>query len=236
MFGSLAPRVTSEDIVTLCNLIVGLTGDRSSAELATIDDRPEPMIATLAPWSQGYDLADRLHDQLDGRFLTGRYVDVDGLLERLGIEVKEVWLTDASVRGVAIAGPGHRPGIAWNRGNLFNGTSQGRRFTLAHELCHVLYDREVGRRLAIASGPWAPAGIERRANAFAAMLLMPEPLIQQSVVELDCSLATEEGVDRVARRLHTGFEATLRHLRNLALIDDVDQQQIEAQRRIALEA
>ena len=236
MFGSLAPRVTSEDVVTLCNLIVGLTEGRSSEAVTATGDHPEPMVTTVAPWSQGYDLADRLHDQLDGRFLTGSCVDVDGLLERLGIEVKAVWLTDASVRGVAIAGPRHRPGIAWNRGNPFNATSQGRRFTLAHELCHVLYDREVGRRLAIASGPWAPAAIERRANAFAAMLLMPEPLIKRGVAELTCSLATEEGVDRVARQLQTGFEATLRHLSNLALIDDVDQQQIQTQRRVALEA
>ena len=236
MFGSLAPNVTSEDVVILCDLIVGLTRDQSSEELAAADGHPEPMVTTLAPWSQGYDLADRLHNQLDGRFQSGRYVDLDGLLEQLGIEVEEIQLTDKSVRGVAIAGPHHRPGIAWNQDNTFNATLQGRRFTLAHELCHVLYDREVGRRLAIASGPWAPAAIERRANAFAAMLLMPEQLIQQGVAELNHPLTTEEGVELISRQMQTGFDATLWHLGNLALIDDIDRQRIQVQRRAALEA
>ena len=235
MFGSSSPQITNEDVVTLCNLIVGLTRDHSSEEAAATGDHPEPMVTTLAPWSQGYDLAGRLHDRLDGRFLTGRYVDVDDLLDELGIEVKEVQLTDSSIRGVAIAGPRHRPGIAWNEGSPFNATPQGRRFTLAHELCHVLYDREVGRRLAIASGPWAPAAIERRANAFAAMLLMPERLVREGVAGMNSPLATEEGVDSIARQLQTGFEATLRHLSNLSLIDDIDRQRIQAQRREALE-
>lgn len=48
------------------------------------------------------------------------------------------------------------------------------RFTLAHELAHLVYDRLAGTWLAQASGPWTPPGRESRANAVAAALLMPE--------------------------------------------------------------
>ena len=65
--------------------------------------------------------------------------------------------------------------ISWTAGPLlgaddvqFMSPPRAQRFTLAHELCHMLHDRSYGARLAIASGPWAPWGIEKRANALLA--------------------------------------------------------------------
>ena len=49
----------------------------------------------------------------------------------------------------------------------------GYRFTVAHEVCHLLFDRDVGCRLAIANGPWDPQDVEQCADSFTAMLLMP---------------------------------------------------------------
>jgi len=46
--------------------------------------------------------------------------------------------------------------------------------TLAHELCHLLVDRGSATELMVVSTPWAPPEIERRANAFAAELLLPK--------------------------------------------------------------
>jgi len=46
--------------------------------------------------------------------------------------------------------------------------------------CHILFDREYGTKWALASGPWAPRDLERRANAFAAMLLMPPGLLAKN--------------------------------------------------------
>ena len=130
---------------------------------------------------------------------------------------------------MSIAGPRHRPGIIVNSNHAANGHPSGYRFTLAHELCHLLFDREAGRRLAIASGPWAPRDVERRANAFAAMLLMPTSLVQQAVATLSAPVATVEGVREVASRLRAGRSAVLNHLKNLGFIDEVDQQRIEDQ-------
>ena len=55
-----------------------------------------------------------------------------------------------------IGDPRCRPGIACNRRNHFNAHSSRRRFTRAHALCHLLFDRHPGQRLAVASGLWAP--------------------------------------------------------------------------------
>ena len=66
-----------------------------------------------------------------------------------------------------MSSPKHKPCSLLNVDHPTYDTYSGRRFTLAHELCHLLYDRSYGWQLAIASGPWAPRDLERRANAFA---------------------------------------------------------------------
>ena len=163
--------------------------------------------------------------------MDGERVDVEAILERLGVDVVEASLSDSAVRGVALAGPHHRSGIVWNRNSHFNADSRGRRFTLAHELCHLLFDRSVGQRLAVASGPWAPPSLEQRANAFAAMLLMPTETVRTVVTGMNELIATGQGISMVAGRLQTGFLATLWHLRNLGFVDDSSRQRIEAERQ-----
>ena len=147
----------------------------------------------------------------------------------LGVDVAEASLSDESIRGVAIAGPRHRSGIVWNRNNRFNADARGRRFTLAHELCHLLFDRSVGQRLAVASGPRAPPSLEQRANAFAAMLLMPTETVRTVVANMNEPIASRQGVESVADRMEAGFSATLWHLRNLGFVDDSSVQRIEAE-------
>ena len=193
--------------------------------------RTEPISGSdESPWQQGYALAEELQSDLDG-CVDGERVDVEAILERLGVDVDEANLSDGSIRGVAIAGPRHRSGIVWNRNNHFNADARGRRFTLAHELCHLLFDRSAGQRLAVASGPWAPPSLEQRANAFAAMLLMPTETVRTVVAGMNEPISTAQGVSSVADRLETGFSATLWHLRNLGFVDDSSMQRIEAERQ-----
>jgi Zn-dependent peptidase ImmA (M78 family) len=89
---------------------------------------------------------------------------------------------------------------------------------MAHELCHLVFDRGEDRKLAVASGPWAPRDVERRANAFAAMFLMPPDRVRAASRDA-ASLGTLDGVSQVARRLHTSVTATIQHLANLNVID-----------------
>ena len=52
----------------------------------------------------------------------------------------------------------------------------GRRFTLGHEICHLLTDRAHALGLVEVLGGGMPNFVERRANAFAAELLLPRQL------------------------------------------------------------
>ena len=232
MFGSLAPNVGKADVLALADVMVALHDSGSASQpfesirgAAPIEDSGEPS------WRQGYELAERFHDRFDGTFVGDAFVDVDRILETLGVEVVDLGLSDETVRGVAFDGERHRPGILVNSRSSANEHPFGRRFTLAHELCHLLFDRDAGARLAMASGPWAPRDVERRANAFAAMVLMPNPLVQRAVAALTEALETADAVGQVAHRLRTGFESTLWHLRNLGYLDDFARQRIEEEAR-----
>ena len=231
MFGSMAPHVAKSDVMVLAESLLRLTSPDGDPEAMASRCRAEPIDDSAdSPWQQGYTLAEELLNDLDD-CIPGERVDVEAILERLGVDIAEANLSDASIRGVAIAGPRHRSGIVWNSNNHFNDDSRGRRFTLAHELCHLLFDRHAGQRLAVASGPWAPPSLEQRANAFAAMLLMPTETVRAMVAGMNEPIATTQGVSSVARRLETGFSATLWHLRNLGFVDDSSRQRIEAERQ-----
>ena len=217
--------------MVLAESLLRLTSPDGDPEAMASRCRPAPMgDSDDSPWQQGYTLAEELQNDLDG-CVDHERVDVEAILERLGVDVAEASLSDRSVRGVAIAGPHHRSGIVWNRDSHFNADSRGRRFTLAHELCHLLFDRSVGQRLAVASGPWAPPSLERRANAFAAMLLMPTEAVRTVVAGMNEPISTGQGISTVADRLHTGFSATLWHLRNLGFVDNTSRQRIETERQ-----
>ncbi len=235
MFGTMAPNVTREDVMVLAGHLIRLSSPEGDSEAMASRCRSEPVSVDGTPWQQGYALAEELqNDLLDYR--DGKPVDLRALLKCLGVDVAEAALTDESIRGVAIAGPNHRSGIVWNRNNHYNSDSRGRRFTLAHELCHLLFDRSAGQRLAVASSPWAPPSLEQRANAFAAMLLMPTETVRTLVAGMSEPLRTAQAVSSIAQSLETGFRATLWHLQNLGFLDDSTKERIDAERRSSFRA
>lgn len=211
MFGSLAPTVRKKDILEVAQVMIDLYAPEESPRPIDEIRRTVPLEASGdPPWYQAYELAEDLHERLHLGFGDDAAVNIDDVLDRVGVAVKDRELSDESIRGIALAGSQHRPG-----------------FTLAHELCHLLFDRAFGAHLAMASGPWAPRDIERRANAFAAMLLMPNQLVRRAVSMLPATLKTRADVLRVANQLQTSFGATLWHLKNLGYVDPVTRQRIE---------
>ena len=100
------------------------------------------------------------------------------------------------------------------------GSARARRFTLAHELCHLLHDRSQGARLAMASGPWAPKAIEQRANAFAAWLLMPPESLNSAIASAGSPIDSPESVSVVAGRLDVSRATLVEHLYNLGYIHE----------------
>ena len=228
MFGSLSPRVDKRDVLQLAGIMIDLHA-REGAQPRIDDFRRTvlPDVSPSPPWYPGYELAEGFHERLGSGFVEDESVNIESIVDSQGVTVMDRELSDVAIRGVALAGERHRPAILVNSRNSANAHPFGRRFTLAHELCHLLFDCDVGAHLAIASGPWAPRDIERRANAFAAMFLMPNQLVQRAVSALARHLETREAVLSVANRLRTSFESALWHLKNLGYIDDVTRQRIK---------
>jgi Zn-dependent peptidase ImmA (M78 family) len=238
MFGSVAPTIAADDVSVLFEKLVRLyTKDGDTSALRQLV-REEPLEGSEEhAWEQGYELATDLLDDLALPDLQSDCIDVETLYHQLGIRVEDIALHDTDIRAVAIAGSHHLPAALINVNHDAMQWSSGRRFTLAHELCHLLFDRRYGTTLALASGPWAPRDLERRANAFAAMLLMPPQLIARAVQSLTIELESPEGIATVARHVCTSFTATLEHLCNLGVIDETvrDRIRTEADRRTMAE-
>jgi Zn-dependent peptidase ImmA (M78 family) len=84
-----------------------------------------------------------------------------------------------------------------------------RRFSLAHEICHLLVDWTGQESLAVVSGYLTDSGLEReqRANAFAIRLLCPETALRHlsprgAPVAAARKLLSEYGLSYAAARLH----------------------------------
>jgi len=230
MFGSVSPMIEAADVSVLFEKLVALYAtDGDPQELSKLVRTESLESYDERAWGQGYRLAEDVLDDLALPDQASDWIDVERLYQRLGIRVEEIALSDVDIRAVAIAGSHHLPAALININHDTTRWRSGRRFTLAHELCHILFDRGYGAKLALASGPWAPRDLERRANAFAAMLLMPPDLIAKVVQSLDIPLASLDGISAVAHRLRTSLTATLEHLYNLGFIDESVRDRIRAE-------
>lgn len=227
MFGSASPTLSEADLEILAGRLIELYAPNSETPQLEdlVADEPIPFDKGHA-WEIGYDLAEPVIE----RFSLGRQsadsVDISAILDTLGIRQERIELSDSHIRGVSIAGPYHQPAIFINTNDRRNETLPGERFTLAHELCHILFDRSYGKKLAMVSDTWAPLQVEKRANAFAAMLLMPPELVRRTIAALSVPLASERAVHEVRKRLQTSFAGTLDHLTNLGWLDPLTAEQI----------
>jgi Zn-dependent peptidase ImmA (M78 family) len=226
LFGSVAPTISEKDVHTLAEVLLKQYSrtDRNK-ELDNLSMSIPPDEGALI-WEQGYDLAESLHDVLG---VAGDWVDIRSMIRKFGINELRRELDDTNIRGCSIVGPEHKPTVVINKSSRYSTSAAAVRFTLAHELCHILYDRSHGKRLAIASGPWAPRSIEKRANAFAAMFLMPPYLIERARADSPDPITELEGAKAVALKLHVSTFAAIEHLYNLTLMTEIERDRLLAQ-------
>jgi len=217
LFGAMAPRLESSDIRRLNSEL--RQAERGSRRARLLDrhvtDAPCPTgdwWDSRRPWQDAYERALALRSSLS---LGDEPVKMDALLKKLGVAVREIRLKDRSIRGIALASPLHAPTILVNADSPWNRGPGGRNATLAHELCHLVVDRDRARRAVVVSGPWAPPRIEQRARAFAAMFLVPldglRRLVQAHRGPVDASL-----LRTIADRFHASTDLVASHLLNLA--------------------
>jgi Zn-dependent peptidase ImmA (M78 family)/DNA-binding transcriptional ArsR family regulator len=216
LFGSVSPTVSHEDVGRLAEVLIDAYDPAAREARVSALVRDEPIDPYRPAYEQGHWLASALHDEL-GTPEDSEWIDLEPLTEELGITVRRLSLGDGELRGVSIASDEHRPTIVVNDSSRYN-VRAGDRLTVAHELCHLLYDRTYGASLAIASGPWAPRDVERRANAFAVMFLMPRPMVARAWDATDGEANRVERVRATAELLHVTPIAALEHMRNLAIL------------------
>ncbi|WP_294338239.1 ImmA/IrrE family metallo-endopeptidase [uncultured Sphingomonas sp.] len=225
MYGGLSPSLTAGDVSTLTQIIASASQGQVTApkldSLSAADGGPPLGV----PYSEGYEWAsDLLEEDCTAEFIR-EFVDIEGFLSSIGVRILDDALETESIRGVALAGDGLAPTIFVNANSPFNFTSEGRRFTLAHELAHLLHDRTMAKSVGISSGPWAPAGVEKRANAFAAMFLMPRDLVLNAFRQ-GVPFNKFEEISSAARILRVRPTALIEHLFNINLIDEFDREQL----------
>lgn len=213
LFSSVSPSVGENDLVALTRM--ALNRKSTTRDLLAEHTRKVPLTVTVAAWEHGYELAEEARDRFE---LDDGVVDMEAILQKYGVAVSELELEDSGIRGVSLTGDGRHACIGLNHSYPFAHHPEVRRFTLAHELCHVLFDEDYGVPVAVASGPWAPEGLEKRANAFAAMFLMPTQLVRSTESKLRASLEERDGVAAVAEALAVSRRALLEHGRNVGLI------------------
>ncbi len=163
------------------------------------------------PWESGYRLARLLRERLD--LSPSVYIEIEEIVRRLGVDIQEAPLGDSTILGVCVGTPGSSPLVVLNTscGDV-TGVS-GRRITLAHELCHLLFDRGGLHNLARFEGGVANSDrlIEMRANAFAVELLVPmATLVDENGVVVDDARLAE-----ISEQQEVSVHALRWHAKNL---------------------
>jgi Zn-dependent peptidase ImmA (M78 family) len=214
MFGGLNVSLGEHDVRSLFSLLMQHRDGTEAKALESLVSSPS-IYEFIQPYAHGYELAYRVRESLQIDPYTA-FVDIEKILEELGVTVREDILQTDSVRGVAIAGVGFSPAILVNLNSRFNKDKHGRRFTLAHEFCHTLYDRSSAKRLSHISGPWAAARVEKRANAFAAMLLAT-PHALSNALKLSAGYG-QKPIEQLSEQFGVGPRALREHMVNLDLL------------------
>lgn len=225
MFGGMAPEVAPNDIEQILHLF---------QQAATDVDRPsiywqlvsheELDVTGGGIWAQGEELAEDIFAELGAELTDGIYLDIAAQLDRIGVGRADIKLVDAAIRGLSLAGPHLRPIVAINTGYRWK-TGEVSRFTYAHELCHILFDGTRAKRVAVASGPWAPVDVERRANAFAARFLVRPEAVSRLMTQH--VLTEADGIRKAAKSIGVSASVFLETLHNMEYLEGADYERLK---------
>ena len=132
------------------------------------------------PYEDGYCLARWLRGKL-GVPVTSA-VNPSSILEQWHVQLDAMKLDHCRIDAVACWGNNHGPAVLLNVGEGSRAVHPfGKRSTRAHEICHLLVDRDKVLPVAEVLGGLTPKFIEQRANAFAAELLVPQESIGEFI-------------------------------------------------------
>lgn len=107
----------------------------------------------------------------------GKYFDVNDALHKLNVEVRDIAMQTDSIDAVAVWGS-HGPCVVLNKDRAHSQSVERTRMTLAHELGHLIMDRQGGLPFCEVLGGAVDDFMEKRASAFAAELLLPRTAVE----------------------------------------------------------
>ncbi|MBV5276162.1 MAG: ImmA/IrrE family metallo-endopeptidase, partial [Lamprocystis purpurea] len=169
---------------------------------------------TGRPFEQGYWLANWLRSALS--LAPDEPAHPAKLLKQWGVAVDPISLPQCALEAIAAWGPRHGPVILLNQAadqqtepvkpaNLYR-----ERSTLAHEICHLLIDRERALPVGEVLGGRVPEYAKKRARAFAAELLLPREVAASAIytsATLTAAIAQLQQRFQVSREL-TAWQMT----------------------------
>jgi Zn-dependent peptidase ImmA (M78 family) len=170
-----------------------------------------PAINPREPWESGYQLARLIRTRLE--LQPFEYLDIERVVREIGTVIHEIEFSDRLVLGVCLGTPGYVPLVVFNSSCDDVSGMSGRRVTLAHELCHLLFDRARLRSLARFERGEMDSDrlLEMRANAFAVELLVP----MSTLVDDNGLVADDSRLAEIAEKQGVSSHALQWHARNL---------------------
>jgi Zn-dependent peptidase ImmA (M78 family) len=112
---------------------------------------------------------------------TGAKADPEGILKELGVEIRQHHFGIEMIDAIGCWSPNHGPAVLVNLDGEHAHALPGRRATLAHELAHILVDRDGSLPAAEVLSDDAPCYPEQRASAFAAEFLLPKSVAAERI-------------------------------------------------------
>lgn len=165
------------ELLELMSLLHASTGTINERRLADLTEGVSADIDPASPWVSGYRLARHVRARLEalGDCTPEGPVPVKRVLSSLGVDCLEVRLARPEVDGVSLMNDQKAALAIVNPQGRLARTKAGRRSTLAHELCHFAFDAQRFQAIGQAEHRSDPeSATEKRANAFAAELLLPQ--------------------------------------------------------------
>ncbi|MBF0273386.1 MAG: ImmA/IrrE family metallo-endopeptidase [Magnetococcales bacterium] len=189
------------------------------AVFTRLRDQAEQKLARLEnifPYDQGYQLAQWLRNKL--KIKESQPVDLENLLTNWGINVTNTRVAD-SVDAIA-RWENDRAGILLNRWGLRAKHPWGRRSTLAHELAHLLVDTKHALPAVEVLSRRTDALWEKRANAFAAELLLPSSEVRKALPALISPEAIQPVLDQFSEAFQVGHIIAARQIQNTLIREE----------------
>jgi Zn-dependent peptidase ImmA (M78 family) len=199
----------------ILQLLRALPASGTSETLQTISAEAEATIpnyigraheqgATLAQWArQKFSLG------------TDTKVEPADVLKNLGVDVHLSKLGSDLIDAVGTWDHRRGPAVIVNLDGEHAQSIAGRRATLAHELCHILLDRNGSLPAAEVLGGSVPRHPEQRANAFAAEFLLPKTVV---IARLRGAKNALETIEEIMKQFGVSRELAAWQVINTAVI------------------